>query len=97
MGIINKKDSIAGDIYKLNFYNERFRHNYKINIDYVNDLEKHGLIFTGTSRDGKIKDIAEVPTNNFHIGVQFHPELNSYIFKPNPVILSFIKSFKIFA
>ena len=37
-------------------------------------------------------EIAEIPTNKFMVGVQYHPELNSTIFEPNPVILEFIKA-----
>jgi CTP synthase len=42
-------------------------------------------------KDENIMEIAEVPLNNFFIGVQFHPELNSSIFNPHPVLISFIK------
>lgn len=92
VGKIDKK-SIAYNIFNREIYIERYRHNYKINNNYVNDFEKNGLFFSGRSLDSQIMEIAEVPINKFFIGVQFHPELNSKIYNPNPIILSFIKSF----
>jgi CTP synthase (UTP-ammonia lyase) len=90
-GIINN-NLISNKIYSLGTYNEKYRHKYKVNNKYINLFEEHGLLFTGTSFDKNIMEIAEVPSNNFFIGVQFHPELNSSIFKPHPVLISFIKS-----
>jgi CTP synthase len=55
-------------------------------------LEKNGLIFTGTSGNDTYMEIAEIPKNDFMVGVQFHPELNSTIFNPNPIIVEFIKA-----
>ena len=92
IGIIRNKDSIAKKIYESNIYIERYRHNYKINKKYINQLEEKGLIFTGSSPDNQIMEIAELPINNFYLGVQFHPEFTSTIFKPHPILISFIKS-----
>ena len=85
-------ESILYNAYNREIYIERYRHKYKINNKYIDDFEKKGLFFTGRSLDGKFMEIAEVPNNKFFIGVQFHPELNSRLNKPNPVILEFIKS-----
>ena len=87
-----KKDSIAAKAYKSNTFTERHRHRYEINTEYRNKLEKKGLIFTGTSSKEKYMEIAEIPSNTFCVGVQYHPELNSTVFTPNPIILAFIKS-----
>ena len=90
------QESIVEDIYKLNVYIERYRHKYKVNNDYIKLFKDNGLFFTGLSLDNKYLEIAEVPEKDFFIGVQFHPELNSTIFKPNPVILAFVKSVILF-
>jgi CTP synthase len=87
-----KKNSIAKNIYNSDIYIERYRHKYKINNKYTDKFEKNGLIFTGESLDKKYLEIAEIPSKKFFIGVQFHPELISTIFKPHPIIISFIKS-----
>jgi len=90
-GII-KKGSVAQKIYGSLKFTERHRHRYEINTEYKPALEKDGLIFSGTSDNDKYMEIAEIPTNKFMVGVQYHPELNSTIFEPNPVILGFIKA-----
>jgi len=86
-----KNNTLANKIFNSYTYNERYRHKYKVNNKYIDLFEKNGLFFTGKSLDENIMEIAEYPKNNFFIGVQFHPELNSSIFKPNPVLVSFIK------
>jgi CTP synthase len=86
-----KKGSIAHKVYGNKFV-ERHRHRYEINTKYRPELEKHGLVFTGTSGNETYMEIAEIPKNNFMVGVQYHPELNSTIFKPNLIITEFIKA-----
>jgi CTP synthase (UTP-ammonia lyase) len=86
-----KNNTIANKIFNSYTYNERYRHKYNVNNKYIDLFEKNGLFFTGKSLDENIMEIAEVPLNNFFIGVQFHPELNSSIFNPHPVLISFIK------
>ena len=91
-GIIINENSIAYRIFNTKIYNERYRHKYKVNNSYINRFKENGLLFTGKSINDNIMEIAEVPSNNFFLGVQFHPELNSSIFKPHAVLISFIKS-----
>jgi len=88
---ITSKGSIANKVYGNKFV-ERHRHRYEINTEYRDDLEKNGLIFTGTSGKETYMEIAEIPKNHFMVGVQYHPELNSTIFNPNPIICEFIKA-----
>ncbi|MBI5332312.1 MAG: CTP synthase [Candidatus Aenigmarchaeota archaeon] len=71
---------------------ERFRHRYEINPDYVNILEKYGLIFSGSTPDETIKQIAELPGHKFFIASQFHPEFTSRPLKPNPLFDGFVKA-----
>jgi CTP synthase len=85
------KGSIAKKTYGNKFI-ERHRHRFEINTNYRPELEKNGLIFTGTSGNDTYMEIAEIPKNDFMVGVQFHPELNSTIFNPNPIIVEFIKA-----
>jgi CTP synthase len=73
---------------------ERHRHRYEVNNAYVAQLEKHGLVFSGTSPDGKLMEIAELPTkiHPFFIGVQFHPEFLARPLSPHPIFNAFIKA-----
>lgn len=74
-----------------NYFIERHRHRYEINTQYREKFEKNGFIFSGTSEDNVYMEIAEITDMNFFVGVQYHPEFNTSIFKPNEVILYFVK------
>ena len=69
---------------------ERHRHRYEVNAQYLPELEKHGLIFSGMSPDGRLPEIAEYKDHPWFIGVQYHPELKSKPFDPHPLFISFI-------
>jgi len=87
-----KKGTLAYKLYNKEEVVERFRHRYEISPDYVEVLEKHGFIFSGSTPDGKIKQIGEIPNHKFFIGTQFHPEFTSRPLKPNPLFNGFIKA-----
>lgn len=88
------KGSLAAKAYKATDVLERHRHRYEVNPDYVEQLEKAGLHFTGTSPDGRLMEIAELPTtvHPFFMGVQFHPELQARPLSPHPLFTAFIKA-----
>ncbi|PIR82602.1 CTP synthase [Candidatus Kaiserbacteria bacterium CG10_big_fil_rev_8_21_14_0_10_59_10] len=73
---------------------ERHRHRYEINRDYVERLEQAGLVFSGTWRDGDLKEIAELPAKEhpFYVGTQFHPELRARPLAPHPLFSAFIRA-----
>ncbi|MDO8660017.1 MAG: CTP synthase [Candidatus Parcubacteria bacterium] len=73
---------------------ERHRHRYEVNLEYIEKLEKAGLIFSGTSPDGRLMEIAELPkeVHPFFLGTQFHPELKSRPLAPHPLFLAFVKA-----
>ncbi len=89
-----KKGTLAEKAYGTDTIMERHRHRYEVNNEYVGPLEKHGLIFSGTSPDGKLMEIAELPTkiHPFFIGVQFHPEFLARPLSPHPIFNAFIKA-----
>jgi len=72
---------------------ERHRHRYEVNPEYIEQLEKAGLVFSGTSPDGKLMEVAELPekVHPFFLGTQFHPELQARPLAPHPLFLEFIK------
>ncbi len=72
---------------------ERHRHRYEVNPPYIEDLEKAGLIFSGTSPDKKLMEICELPREKhpFFVGTQFHPEFKSRPLNPHPLFLAFAK------
>lgn len=87
-----KKGSKVAGIYGAGNIEERHRHRYEVNTKYIADLEKHGMVFSGMSPDGRLPEIVEIPNHPWFIGVQFHPELKSKPFEPHPLFASFIEA-----
>ena len=79
-------------IYQATEITERHRHRYEVDIKYKSDLEKHGMVFSGVSPDGKLPEIVELRDHPWYIGVQFHPELKSKPFEPHPLFKDFIRA-----
>lgn len=92
---ILREGSLVSKIYGTREISERHRHRYEVNAVYVEELEKHGIIFSGMSPDGKLPEIFELTDHPWFIGVQYHPELKSRPFKPHPLFASFIEAAKI--
>ncbi len=91
-----KKGTIARKAYKSELVSERHRHRYEVNPEYINLLEKAGLVFSGMSPDKKLMEIAELPQDKhpFFLGTQFHPELKARPLDPHPLFSAFIKAAK---
>jgi len=72
--------------------NERHRHRYEVNNKYKKALADAGLVFSGTSPDGKLAEAVELPrsVHPFFVGTQFHPEYKSRPLSPHPLFCSFI-------
>lgn len=87
-----KSGSLVAEIYNKEEIQERHRHRYEVNIDYLQKLEESGLLFSGMSPDGELPEIVEIPDHPWFVGVQFHPELKSKPFDPHPLFTSFIKA-----
>jgi CTP synthase len=85
-----KPGSAVANVYGKTAISERHRHRYEVNINYKEQLEKQGLLFSGMSPDGILPEIVEIPDHPWFIGVQFHPELKSRLFEPHPLFVSFI-------
>jgi len=91
---ILKKDSLISKIYNSNKINERHRHRYEVNINFKEDFEKKGMIFSGLSPDNRLPEIIELKEHPWFVGVQFHPEFKSRPLAPHPLFSSFIKAAK---
>ncbi len=92
------KDSGKNFIVKKNNKNlvitERHRHRYEVNPDYIETLERNGLVFSGFSPDRRLMEIAELPksVHPFFLGAQFHPELKSRPLSGHPLFAAFVKA-----
>ncbi|MDP9410293.1 MAG: CTP synthase, partial [Actinomycetota bacterium] len=49
-----------------------------------------GMVFSGTSPDGRLVEIAEITDHPFYIGSQFHPEFKSRPLRPHPLFYGFV-------
>ena len=89
-----KSGTIARSAYKSSEISERHRHRWEVNPDYVEILQEKGLVFSGTSPDGRLMEIVELPKSKhpFFVASQFHPEFKSRPLSPHPLFREFIKS-----
>jgi len=85
-----KKDSLAAKLYEKSEISERHRHRLEFNNKYKATLESKGLSISGTSPDGNLVEIVEIPSHPFFIGVQYHPEFLSKPSAPHPIFKGLI-------
>jgi CTP synthase len=73
---------------------ERHRHRYEVNNTYRERLSEAGLVFGGTSPDGKLVEFVELPADvhPFYVGTQAHPELKSRPTRPHPLFSAFVEA-----
>jgi CTP synthase len=71
---------------------ERHRHRYEFNNNFRDALGAAGLLFSGTSPDGRLVEIAELADHPFMLGSQFHPELKSRPNRAHPLFRDFLKA-----
>ncbi|MFZ1987820.1 MAG: CTP synthase [Minisyncoccia bacterium] len=91
-----KEGTIAREAYDTEVIEERHRHRYEINPEYISQIENAGLVFSGKSPDGVLMEIAELPRDShpFFLGTQFHPELQARPLSPHPLFTEFLKAVK---
>lgn len=86
-----KEGSLAHQIYGKTEISERHRHRYEFNSNFAADIEKAGLVISGTNPVSNLAEIVELPSHPFFIGVQFHPELKSTPENPQPIFVKFVE------
>ncbi len=87
-----KRSTNAYDAYQTDLVQERHRHRYEFNNEYLDIYEKTGMIASGHNPETGLVEIMELPEHKWFVGVQFHPEYSSTVLKPHPIFLSFIKA-----
>ncbi len=89
-----KKGSVCAKLYKKIEVVERHRHRYEVNNEYVAQLEKAGLSFSGTSPDGKLMEMIELPTEKhpYFVATQAHPEFRSRPVSSHPLFDGLVKA-----
>jgi len=87
-----KKRSNSLRMYKNSEIIERHRHRYEVNPKYKDDMIEKGLDVVGTSIDGKLVEMIEIPKHKWFLACQFHPEFTSNPRDGHPIFNSYIKS-----
>lgn len=79
--------SVVSSTYGTDEVEERHRHRYEVNNAFREDLEKAGLVISGTSPDGRLVEFVELPASEhpFYVSTQAHPELLSRPTRSHPL------------
>ena len=89
-----KEGSKTQGVYGKDEVVERHRHRYEVNQKYLSEVEKGGLVVSGTSPDGKLVEFVEAPGCKFFVATQAHPEFKSRPLDVHPLFREFVKSLK---
>jgi CTP synthase len=90
--IIVKHDTMAFKLYACEEIYERHRHRFEVNLDFMETLQKNGVVFSGKSTDGRRMEILELPDRYFFFATQFHGEFKSRPGRPDPEYYGFIRA-----
>lgn len=85
-------NTLAFKLYQDEVVYERHRHRYEFNNAYRNSLIESGYAISGTSPDGRLVEIIELPNHPFFIATQFHPEFQSRPSAPHPLFKGFMEA-----
>ena len=89
-----RQGSKALGIYGKPDIQERHRHRYEFNNNYLASFEQHGMQCVGTNPESNLVEVVELPEKKWFIGTQFHPEYASTVLHPHPLFMDFIKAIK---
>jgi CTP synthase len=86
--------SVIAEVYGDTEISERHRHRYEVNNDYRRKLADAGLVFSGTSPDGRLVEFIELDreTHPYFVATQAHPELKSRPTRPHPLFDGLVRA-----
>jgi len=87
-----KEGTKAYSVYQKTDINERHRHRYEFNNQYLKTFEEHGMIASGKNPDKDLVEILELKNHPWYLACQFHPEFLSRPYKAHPLFKGFIKA-----
>jgi CTP synthase len=90
--IVLGEGSLASSLYGQGIIQERHRHRYEVNNDYLAKLEKHGLRVSGIWAEKQLVEIIEIPEHPYFVAGQFHPEFRSRPWDPHPLFAGFVRA-----
>lgn len=95
---LGKQDAVLDEAsrsrqcYQQETISERHRHRYEFNNAYRQQFAAHDMLFAGTSPDGSLVEIIELPAHRWFVAVQFHPEFKSKPTKAHSLFAGFIEA-----
>jgi len=90
--IVLGEGSLASRLYGQGIIQERHRHRYEVNNDYLPRLEKNGLRVSGIWAEKQLVEIIEIPEHPYFVAGQFHPEFRSRPWDPHPLFSGFVRA-----
>ena len=86
------KNSLAFKMYNSLVINERHRHRYEVNSNFLDFFDNGNMIFSGRSHSDNLMEIIELKNHPWYLGCQFHPEFTSSPVNGHPLFNGFIKA-----
>jgi CTP synthase len=87
-----KTGTLVSKLYGKKTARERFRHRWNCSTQYLDVLEKNGLVFSGFAPEKRVMQILELPKKDFFVATQFHAEYTSKPLAPNPLFRGFVEA-----
>ncbi len=87
-----RKGTKAFSAYGKTLIQDRHRHRYEFNNEYLTAFEAAGMQASGINPESKLVEIMELKNHPYFVGVQFHPELKSTVLNPHPLFVRFIRA-----
>lgn len=80
------------EVYGVNQIEERHRHRYEFNNEFLEKFEQAGMKAAGMNPGTGLVEILKYDKLPFYLGVQFHPEYRSTIANPHPLFVEFVRA-----
>ncbi len=87
-----QSESLAYRLYQKDVITERHRHRYEFNNQYIDQLERCGMRFSGKSIDGRLVEVIEIKDHPWFLACQFHPEFTSTPRDGHPLFTGFVQA-----
>jgi CTP synthase len=82
--------TLAHKAYQSELVSERHRHRFEFNNDYRQQYADAGFVISGTTPDGSLVEVIELPGHPWFLGVQCHPEFKSKPTACQPLFRDFV-------
>ena len=84
--------SLASKVYQSDHAEERHRHRYEVNQQFLDEIARGGVAVSGLSPDGRLVEFVEAPNCRYFVATQAHPEFRSRPMRPHPLFAGLIRA-----